>query len=280
MKILFVMDRRPDRGSIQAIANYVRAGDQLGHPMALYGRDDPRFPGVRCSTDVASFDRVVFVIESWRWMSGLRVPRILPAVPRTHRAIVDADGMFNPTVSVDGYDRNPGNAWDGAEWLSNYQALADQVLQPTLRPRQLGAVSLPFYGFDPAAVVAPEAAPAKRYDILHVAHNWWRWRQISGSFLPALEQIRDRVGEVCFMGSWWEAPPPGAATLNIQAAFGVHPEQFRRLRIQVREPVPFTEVIAAMSTARINLMTQRPLFAELQLLTSKYFEIFCADTVP
>ena len=27
-------------------------------------------------------------------------------------------------------------------------------------------------------------------------------------------------------------------------------------------------------------MTQRPLFRELRLLTSKYFEIFCADTIP
>ena len=44
MKILFVMDRRVDRGSIQAVANYVRAGDELGHAIALYGREDPRFP--------------------------------------------------------------------------------------------------------------------------------------------------------------------------------------------------------------------------------------------
>jgi hypothetical protein len=27
-------------------------------------------------------------------------------------------------------------------------------------------------------------------------------------------------------------------------------------------------------------MTQRPLFRRLKLLTAKYFEIFCADTVP
>ena len=30
MKILLVMDKRVDRGSIQAAANYLRAGDELG----------------------------------------------------------------------------------------------------------------------------------------------------------------------------------------------------------------------------------------------------------
>jgi hypothetical protein len=44
--------------------------------------------------------------------------------------------------------------------------------------------------------------------------------------------------------------------------------------------VPYTEVVNLMSTARINIMTQRPLFRELKILTSKYFEIFSADTMP
>jgi hypothetical protein len=35
-----------------------------------------------------------------------------------------------------------------------------------------------------------------------------------------------------------------------------------------------------MSTGRLNIMTQRPLFRELKILTSKFFEIFSADTTP
>ena len=35
-----------------------------------------------------------------------------------------------------------------------------------------------------------------------------------------------------------------------------------------------------MSEGRVNIMTQRPLFRRLKLLTAKYFEIFCADTIP
>ena len=31
---------------------------------------------------------------------------------------------------------------------------------------------------------------------------------------------------------------------------------------------------------KINFMTQRPLFLHLRILTSKYFEVFCANTIP
>ena len=47
MRIMFVMDQRVDRGSIQSMANYVRAGDAAGHVIALYGCPDPRFPTIR-----------------------------------------------------------------------------------------------------------------------------------------------------------------------------------------------------------------------------------------
>ena len=42
----------------------------------------------------------------------------------------------------------------------------------------------------------------------------------------------------------------------------------------------YTDVIQTMSTARINILTQRPLLRHLKHLTLKYFEIFCADTIP
>jgi hypothetical protein len=35
-----------------------------------------------------------------------------------------------------------------------------------------------------------------------------------------------------------------------------------------------------MSTARINILTQRPVLRHLKHLTLKYFEVFCADTIP
>jgi hypothetical protein len=281
MKILFVMDRQFDRGSIQAAANYVRAGDELGHPIALYGRDDRNFPALRFSTDPCAFDYVVFLVESSRqWMSGLRMPRVLSQVPRERRAILDADGMWNPIIAIDGHDRNYAYERDWSEWRAHYQLLADRIMQPTLAPREPGVIGLPFYGYDPDSLIGPEAAPAKRFDILCVGHNWWRWHQFSTALLPAIEAIRREIGDVCFVGSWWDAVPAWAGELGLGAAFGTDPDWLRRIRIQVKPAVPYIEVVRVMSTGCVNIMSQRPLFTHLKILTSKYFEIFAADTIP
>jgi hypothetical protein len=79
---------------------------------------------------------------------------------------------------------------------------------------------------------------------------------------------------------WWDAAPEWAAHLGQEAAFRVEPGRLRELRIRTLPPVSYRDVIATMSTARINIMTQRPLFHTLGLVTSKYFEIFTADTIP
>jgi hypothetical protein len=281
MRILFVMDQRVDRGSIQSMSSYVRAGDEVGYEIALYGRTDPRFPTIRFSRDVGAFDYVVFLVESCRnWMSALRMPRIFAEVPRCRRAIVDADGMYNQIVSTDNYDRNYQWEHIRAEWLAHYRIVADKIFQPTFTPREPGVRKVLFYGYDPAQQMPPEASPGKAYDILCVGHNWWRWRQISRELLPAIERVRSQLGAIAFNGSWWDTIPAGAAELGLESAFGTDPEWLRRLRIQVKPSVSYTEVINVMSTGRINIMTQRPLFRELKILTSKYFEIFSADTTP
>jgi Glycosyl transferases group 1 len=281
MRIMFVMDQRVDRGSIQSISNYVRAGDEAGYRIALYGHTDPRFPTIRFSTDIGSFDYVVFLVESWRhWMSALRMPRVFAEVPRNRRAIVDADGMYNPIVATDSCDRNHPHERIRQEWLAHYRVVADKIFQPSFVPRQPGVRKVLFYGYDPAEQVSEASSPAKEYDILCVGHNWWRWRQISRELLPAIERVRGQLGQIGFIGSWWDNIPAGAAELGVESAFGTNPDWLRRLRIQVRPAVSYTDVVKVMSTGWINIMTQRPLFRELKILTSKFFEIFSADTTP
>jgi hypothetical protein len=281
MKILFVTDRRVNAGSIQAVAGYVRAGDELGHTIAVYGTPDPRYPGVRASGDSRAFDFVVFLFESkLRWLSGLQLASLLTAVPRRRRAVLDADGMYNRVTGVDDYDRNHAGESERAEWLACYGHLADKVMQPTFAPEESGVFPLPFYGYDPAARPGHGGPARKQYDLLHLGHNWWRWREVGGVLLPAVEAIRGRLDGVCFVGLWWEAPPPWAGALGLEEAFRTDPGRLRELGIEVRPSVPFSEVIAAMSAARVNVMTQRPLFRRLRFLTSKYFELFCADTIP
>jgi hypothetical protein len=281
MKILFVTDRRVNAGSIQAMAGYVRAGDEMGHTIAVYGPPDPRYPGVRASADPRAFDFVVFLFESnLRWLSGLQLASLLAAVPRHRRAILDADGMYNRVTCVDGYDRNHAGESERAEWRGYYRHLADKVMQPTLAPEQPDVLALPFYGYEPGSGVGLKGPAPKRYDLIHLGHNWWRWREVSGALLPAIEQVNGRLNGVCFVGLWWDAPPPWAEALGLKEAFQTDPDRLRALGIEVRQSVPFSEVIATMSAARVNVMTQRPLFRRLRFLTSKYFELFCADTIP
>lgn len=280
MNILFMIDKRTNAGSIQAVASYVRAGDELGHTVALYGRPDPMYPGVRWSTDPGAFDHVVFICEyGISWMSALRMSRILTGVPRRKRAILDADGMYNEVLSVDLYDRNHAGERDRARWVAHCDALSDRIFQPTLEPLHGSVTPLPFYGYDPGLRVEPGTRP-KRFDLIHVGHNWWRGRQVSRCLLPAIERIRPKLDSICFVGLWWDMPPAGASEQNLELAFDFDPNQLRQLGIQLRPAVPFTEVVPTMSEGRVNIMTQRPLFRRLKLMTAKYFEIFCADTIP
>ncbi|MFI7495066.1 hypothetical protein ACH9D2_10155 [Kocuria sp. M4R2S49] len=279
MNVLFMMERRPNAGSIQAVASYVRAAGQMGHSFALFGRPDPAYPDVACSTDLRSFDHVVVVVESGlHWLDGLRAPRVLADVPRRRRVVVDADGMYGPRVCVDGYDRNHQNEDERAKWMASLDALADRVLQPRITGPTDGAEAFPFYGYDPYRV--HRRTRSAQFDVLHVGHNWWRWRDVSTVLLPAFESIRDQVGDIGFVGSWWDALPTWFRSAGLQAAFATDPERLADLRIQVLPAVPYTDVVATMSAARVNVMTQRPLFRRLRLLTSKYFEIFTADTIP
>ena len=124
MKILFLMEKRHNAGSIHAVANYVRAGDEEGHTVALYGRPDPRLPEIRFSTDLQAFDQFVFIVESGLcWMSALRMPRLLSSVERDRRSILDTDGMYNALVSVEGYDRNHATELDRRSWLEHYDLI-------------------------------------------------------------------------------------------------------------------------------------------------------------
>ena len=80
MRILFMMDQRFDRGSIQSISNYVRAGDAAGHHIALYGPGDSRFPTVRFPLDLG----IVRNLSRSRMLRSSAVARWLFRFPQRH----------------------------------------------------------------------------------------------------------------------------------------------------------------------------------------------------
>ncbi len=281
MTILFVIEKRINAGSIQAIASYILAADESGHTIAVYGCPDPSFPKVRFSMDTDRFDFVVFILESkLDWLSGLRVARILAAVPAERRAVLDADGLYNDVISLGHYDRNHASVAERDRWREACDQLGSRIFQPTLTPLDPRVKPLLFYGYAPEVEAHPGDPRAKTLDVVHVSHNWWRWKELEDSFFPAIARMRERIGEICFLGLWWDGCPPWADALGLTEAFRVNATLLKNLRITVCPPVPFTQVISAMSSAKVNIMTQRPLFQRLGIVTSKYFEILSADTIP
>lgn len=282
MNILFVMKHRGNAGNTHAVANYIRVAPSFGHNVAIYGDPQEHLPEIKFSKDVKSFDRLAYLFESEIYrLSRLEEAAMLGNISRRHRMIFDMDGMYNPVTKVDGYDFNHESEWESERWRDYYDALSDVVMKPTLAHSKNPRVKpMAFYGYDAALEMPPESAPSKQYDIMHLGHNWWRWRDIGGKLLPAIAPIRDRIGEIGFIGLWWDGPPAEGADAGPVAAFESDPALLKKLRIKTEQSVMYTDVIRTMSTAKINIFTQRPVLHHLKHITLKYFEVFYADTIP
>ena len=276
------MKHRGNAGNTHAVANYIRVAPGYGHNVAMYGDPQPHLPEIKFSKDVKSFDRAAYLFESEIYrLTRLEEVAMLGAIPRKHRMIFDMDGMYNPVTKIDDYDFNHANEYERARWQEYYDTLSDVVMKPMLAASDDPRVRpMVFYGYDAALETKPEAAPPKKYDIMHLGHNWWRWRDIGGKFLPAIAPVRDRIGEIGFIGLWWDGPPAEGADAGPVAAFESDPALLKKLRVTTEPSVMYTDVVRTMSSAKINIFTQRPVLHHLKHITLKYFEIFYADTIP
>jgi hypothetical protein len=282
VNILFVMKHRGNAGNTHAVANYIRVAPKYGHNVAMYGDPQPHMPELKFSKDVKSFDRAAYLFESEIYrLSRLEEVSMLGAIPKHHRMIFDMDGMYNPVTKVDDYDFNHTSEEESARWKDYFDTLSDVVMKPMLARSDNPRVRpMTFYGYDAALEMKRRDAPAKQYDIMHLGHNWWRWRDIGGKLLPAIEPFRDRIGEIGFIGLWWDRPPAEGKDAGPEAAFESDPAMIKRLRVTTEDSVMYTDVIRKMSTAKINIFTQRPVLHHMKHITLKYFEVFYADTIP
>jgi hypothetical protein len=282
VNILFVMKHRGNAGSTHAVANYMRRAPSFGHSVAIFGSPIWYIPELRFSMDIEEFDRVVYLFETERYaVLPMHQAILLDRFPREHRLIVDTDGMYQELIQLDGYDFNHRSEADRRDWVAYMDALGDRVVHTLLDRSTFGKASaLPFFGYDPALEADPAVTPPKQWDVLHVGHNWWRWREVERELLPAFARIRNDVGRIGFLGLWWDAPPTEGPAAGPADAFLSDAYALRRLRIETPPAVNYDHVIKNMNSSRINILTQRPLLRHLKHLTLKYFEIFCADTIP
>jgi hypothetical protein len=188
MKLLFVSKMDLHRRATSPTAAYVRVGRELGHEVAVFGEQKRDLPTIPFSLDLDRADYVVFVVCGASDLPDLPyLGEILDQVPKTRRVLIDCYGRYNETVSWE-QDFNHMEELDGHqgwEWIEGFRAIADTIVQPTLKPLRSDVHPFLFHGFDAAAVARrpvslQEAARGwsgngegrKPYGMVYVGHNF------------------------------------------------------------------------------------------------------------
>src|SRR4051812_45037492 len=192
MRLMLVYWKLENAGSAQDILHYAAAAREFGHEVVLYA-DPDEGSKFTCSVDVESADAVVFLLE-WNIYLHENKPLDLDGPlrrsAREQRIVLDADGMYNDSIHVDG-DYNHPAPENSRERRELYDSISDRIYQPTLHPLRPNVGTFLFHGYDPAWE-APLDFSDKPYGMVYVGSNWFRWRAMS-RVLQAIEPIRDRV---------------------------------------------------------------------------------------
>ncbi len=279
MKLVFVYWAYENQGSELDLQGYTRAARDAGHEVTVYGPLNPKIP-LNYSIELGRTDAVVFVFE---WTTQLQVGdrvdwvRLLAAVPRDRRVVIDCDGRYNDTICTDG-DFNHRNDAESREWLNFCDELSDKICQPTYRPLRANVRPFLFHIYDPVWET-PLDFSAKEFDLVYVGHSKFRWHGMS-RVLRAVEPVRDRLGRIALFGYGWAEPPDWAAPMGIEDIYRIDAEYMRKLAVEAMAPVPFPQVIATMSRGVFNPVVYRPLFERLGLVTCRTFETPAAGTIP
>ena len=279
MRLMFVHYLFEDRGSAQDVHHFAQTARELGHEVALYGPPNPK-SAFNYSLDLAAADAVVFIVE---WTTDLQFGdrldwiRLVSAVPRRRRIVLDCDGKYNDAISVVG-DYNHKNQSEARSWVEVCDALSDKIYQPTLHPLRPNVGTHFFHAYHPGWEV-PLDFRAKEFSLYYVGNNWFRWRSVR-KVLEAVEPVRDRVGRIGMVGHGWDVLPPWANPSISADAYASEPEYLKALGVEVWPPVHFKQVIEHMCKGVIHPVVYRPLFNRLQLVTCRTFETFAANTIP
>ena len=279
MKLVFVYWGFENAGSMLDLRGYTRAGEALGHDVSVYGPPGHAF-GLNYSQDLTGADAIVFVVE---WTTALQFGdrldwvRLLSAVPRRRRVVIDCDGGYNEPLAIAG-DYNHRTEAASRQWLDFCDSLSDKICQPTLRPRRPNVRPFLFHIYDPTWE-APLDFADKAFSMIYVGHTKFRWHGMS-KVLKGVEKIRDRMGRIALVGEGWDRPMEWTEWLEIKADYHVDRDYLKKLRVEALPPVPYPKVTETMGKAVFNPVIYRPLFELLGMVTCRTFETPAAGTVP
>jgi hypothetical protein len=279
MRIMFVYFIATDAGSAQDMHNYIRAAEELGHEVVLYGRPGV-LPSFKFSLDIESADAVFFIFE---WTTQLRFgdqldwARLASKVPRHKRFVIDCDGAYNKMINVEG-DLNHRDAASSRKWMDICESLADKIYQPTLYPVQPNVRSFFFHAYD-SAWERPLDFRGKEFGMTYVGHAKFRYFPML-RVLRAIEPMRERFGRIAVVGHGWDAMPPWASWMKIEDYFYTDQAYLKKMGVEYVQPVPFEQVIDWMSKGILSPVIYRPLFSHLHFVTCRTFETPAANTIP
>jgi len=291
MKLLLVTSCDPWTRSVSTLHHTIAAGRALGHEVALYGPPNSDLPALPTTTDLDGIDLALFIIQVPGDLPQMpHLARLIDAIPREKRAVVDLWGRYNETIFVD-HDFNHLEKLDGHlgwEWDAAFRAISDTILQPTLSPLRPDVGSFLFHAFAPDALATPETTPEKAaarwrdqerwFGVAYVGSNWQRWDQVR-DFLKAHAPVRKEVGWAGLIGWDWKERPEWAVQQGM-AGIDTDPEWLVAHEVTVKNGVRFDEIFRYLNQSRFSPIFHRPLFRHLNFVTGRSFETFHADTVP
>ena len=279
MKLVFVYYAYENQGSQLDLQGYTRAAREMGHEVTVYGPPSAKIP-LNYSQDLSGADAVVFVFE---WTTGLQHGdrltwlRLLSAVPRNRRVVIDCDGQYNELINVHG-DFNHRTEAKSRWWIDFCDELSDKICQPTPRPLRPNVRPFLFHIYDPTWE-RPLDLEDREFGMVYVGHAKFRWHGMR-QVLRAIEPVREKVGRVALFGHGWSGLPYWAAEMGIEDTYQIDSTLMRKLGVEPMDPIPFGRVIDTMSRGTFNPVVYRPLFEHLDMVTCRTFETPAAGTVP
>lgn len=278
MRLLVAGDFRWNSGSSHVIREYVKHAPSAGIEVAVSGelgsRDEPITRELPYCHDLGWATHLLVVFEGNPFLTEEDLERIERKIPRSRRAVVDADGHWAAAIRVG----DDCNTWPvGLDtWHRQIRDVADLILQPALISPSPGAVEFPYFGMPTTETTFVEdPSPCVAKDVQYIGSNWFRFPALVEVFTAARSVLGD-AAQLCVRGRYWD----GGVRRGYERATTVDREILNRLRVDVQPPVPFGKVVAHMSTAVVTPVLVRPLLSTLGFLTPRMLETVSASTIP
>ena len=156
--------------------------------------------------------------------------RLLEAVPRSRRVVIDCDGAYNDPIEFGG-DYNHRSR--GIEPL-----LDRRLRQPVGQDLPADATDRGGRTCAPSCSTSTIRPGRRRFDfadkefsMIYVGHTKFRWRGMS-KVLRAIERVRDRVGRVALVGEGWGEPDGLDGVRMHKASYYVDREYLKKVGVE------------------------------------------------